>query len=164
MPTRLDYCWNRPESEPLRMIGLDGQRLRAAPKAPLRKRPTPFPSAVHRSFFSPDCRFAFDRYVSGPCSGAPPDCPPSSGIHRAGRALAAPALFQKPPATNKRRRSPPVVILVISARTSLSPASSSRRRNYASASVSVKRTEQSYVRLKGQRRHDGWLQSSATGN
>jgi hypothetical protein len=32
-------------------IGLDGQRIRAAPKAPLRKRPTPFPSAVHRSFF-----------------------------------------------------------------------------------------------------------------
>jgi hypothetical protein len=67
-------------------------------------------------------------------------------------------------ATNKRRCSPPVVILVISARTSLSPASSSRRRNYASASVSVKRTEQSYVWLEGQRRHDSWLQSSATGN
>jgi bifunctional non-homologous end joining protein LigD len=64
-------------------IGLDGQRMRAAPKAPLRKRPTPFPSAVHRSFFCPDCRFAFasfDRYV-GACSGAlplPSVTPPAS--------------------------------------------------------------------------------------
>ena len=39
-----------------------GQRIRAAPKAPLRKRPTPFPSAVHRSFFKQAklARFAYD--------------------------------------------------------------------------------------------------------
>ena len=44
------------------IFGFDGQRIRAAPKAPLRKRPTPFPSAVHRSFFKQAklARFAYD--------------------------------------------------------------------------------------------------------
>ena len=52
LPTNFDYCRNEPKGRVVGMrysgwgipdIGLDGQRIRAAPKAPLRKRPTPFP-------------------------------------------------------------------------------------------------------------------------
>jgi hypothetical protein len=42
-------------------IGLHGQRIRAAPKAPLRKRPTPFPERC------PSILFIFKKGQEGAC-------------------------------------------------------------------------------------------------